>query len=233
MIAPLRDVIGKYPFATEILVIWPEYNVTGKKLYNVDQVGALETVPVPVCDKNFLAVVVFPERKEVAFDAIIYGTSPSAPPTGLGLVIETIPSIIVNPDPILTPPSTELDAVGKLNTALKTLVSLIDRPEPILTPPKVSAVAGGKMYPLNCLTDNTPVSEIVRPDPILTAPNLVVDAVSTIEFFRSRNVIFFVSWPSLTGNTLFPAGIDNFAKSDIRAMFNQAPMVHQYRLLSA
>ena len=214
-------------------MIWPEYNVTGKKLYNVAQEGALDAVPVPVCDKNFLAVVVFPERKEVAFDAIMYGTSPSDPPTGLGFVIDTIPSIIVNPDPILTPPSTELDAVGKLNTALKTLVSLIDNPEPILTPPKVSAVAGGNTYPLNCLTDNTPVSVIVSPEPTLIAPKFVVDAVSTIAFFKSRNVIFLVSWPSLIGNTLFPAGVEILAKSDILAMFNQAPMVHQYRLLSA
>ena len=71
VIAPLRDVIGKYPFATEMLVICPEYNVIGRKLYKVDQVGALEADPVPVCDKNFLVVVIFPEANAVALDAII------------------------------------------------------------------------------------------------------------------------------------------------------------------
>ena len=114
VIAPLRDVIGKNPFATEILVICPEYSVIGRKLYKVDHTGAREAVPVPVCAKNFLDVVIFPESSEVAFDAIIYGMSPNEPPAGLGFVIKTIPSIIVKPDPILTPPSTELDAVGRL-----------------------------------------------------------------------------------------------------------------------
>jgi len=209
-----------------MLAICPEFNVIGKKLYKVDQTGAREVVPVPVCDKNFLVVVIFPAAYDVAFDAIIYGISPKDPPGGFGFVIDTIPSIIVNPDPILTPPSVEFDAVGKSYAALSTLVSLIDNPDPILTPPKVSAVAGGKIYPLNCLTDNTPVSVIDSPAPTLIVPNTVVDAISTIELFRSNNVIFFVSWPSLTGNTSFPEGVVTFAKSDILAMFNQAPVVH-------